>query len=108
MQVSQRDILKKYLLKAEIDPKPFPYPSFNHMYTSSYRSYSLKKDFPEGLLPFHGGISFWFVGECAGSANLCAKGTTITEVTGHRPFRNGMKHWSGIRTGIDTGLAADA
>jgi hypothetical protein len=68
----------------------------------------LKKDLPEGPLSFHRGISIRDIKKRSGSADLCAKGFSITEVAGHGPFGNGMNSWSTIGTGIETGLAADA
>jgi len=67
----------------------------------------MKKDLTEGLLPLDGKISFGMIRKRPRGAGLCAKWKTITEVAGHGPFGNGMKHWSTIRTGIETGLAAD-
>jgi hypothetical protein len=68
----------------------------------------MKKDLPEGPLPFDREIPFRDIRKCSGSADLCTKRSTITEVAGHGPFGNGMKRWSAVRTGIETGLAADA
>jgi hypothetical protein len=67
----------------------------------------LKKDFSEGPFPLHGGISFGIIGECSSSADLCAKRLTLAEVTGHRPFGDGMKGWGAVGTSIETGLTAD-
>jgi hypothetical protein len=53
-------------------------------------------------------ISFWFIGEGSGSANLCAKGLAITKVARDGPLGNRMKRRRTIRTGIETGLAPDA
>jgi hypothetical protein len=67
----------------------------------------MNKILPESFLPLYREISFRKIRKCSSSADLCTKGLTVTEVAGHRPFGNGMKRWSAIRTGIDTGLAAD-
>jgi hypothetical protein len=67
----------------------------------------MNKILPEGFLSLYREISFRNIRKCSGSADLCTKGLTVTEVAGHGPFGNGMKRWSAVRTGIDTGLAAD-
>jgi hypothetical protein len=106
--VFQNNILRPCLPKREIDVKPFTRPSIYHTGISLFRSDRLKIDFPESPLPFHRGVSFGDIGKCSGSANLGAKRQAITEVAGHGPFGSGVKHWSAIRTGIQTGLAPNA
>jgi hypothetical protein len=107
-KVPEGNILSPCLLKIEIDAKPFSCPSFNHIRVSLSWFDGLKKDFAEGLLPFHRGVSFGDIRKCSGSADLCAKGQTITEVAGHGSFGDRMKCWSVIGTGIETGFASDA
>jgi hypothetical protein len=68
----------------------------------------MKKNLPEGSFPVHRRISFGDKRKCSGGADLCTKGQTVTEVAGHSPFSNRMKRWSAVRTGIETGFAADA
>jgi hypothetical protein len=68
----------------------------------------MKKELPEGLLSFHRKIPLRGIRNGSGRTDLCAKGLTIAEVTGHGPFGVGVKDRSIIRTGIKTRFATDA
>jgi hypothetical protein len=67
----------------------------------------LKKDLPEDPLSFHREIPFWDIRKCSGRADLSTKGSAIAEVASHGPFGNRMKHWSAVRTDIETRLTTD-
>ncbi len=68
----------------------------------------MKKGLRKGPFSFHGEVPFGEIRKRPGCADLRAERFALTEVAGHGPFGNGMKHWSAVRTGIETGLAADA